>query len=150
MSSPSNRFECHWQPSRRLLAAYAVAQTAAWLANVLMEAPVAVHLAVAVLCIAHALYVLPRQILLGSPHAVTGLRRDRSGWALWTEAGGWQSVQLRPDSMALPQWVILRYRLPGQRRVRSVCILGDSLDADTHRRLRLRLKFSRQRWAAPG
>ena len=52
--------------------------------------------------------------------------------------------------MALPQLVILRFRLADQRRVRSVCILRDSLDADTHRRLRLRLKFSRQRWAAAG
>ncbi|MBC2678289.1 protein YgfX [Pseudomonas baltica] len=149
MSSPSNRFECHWQPSRRLLAFYVLAQASAWLANLLMDAPVLVHLAAAALCIAHALYVLPRQVLLGSPHAVTGLRRDRSGWSVWTEAGSWQTVQLRPDSMALPHVVVLRFRLAGQRRVRSACVLPDCLDADTHRRLRLRLKFSRQRWAVP-
>lgn len=150
MSSPSNRFECHWQPSRRLLALYALAQAAAWLANGLMEAPVLVHLAAGVLCIAHGLHVLPREVLLAHPQAVTGLRRDRSGWSVWSEVDGWQAVQLRPDSMALPQVVILRFRLAGQRRVRSACVLPDGLDADTHRRLRLRLKFSRRRWAAAG
>lgn len=150
MSSPSNRFECHWRASRWLLVAYALAQAAAWLAIALMDAPMLMHLVGAVFCVAHAVHVLPRHVALSSPHAVTGLRRDRSGWSLWSEAGGWQAVQLRPDSMALPQLVILRFRLADQRRVRSVCILRDSLDADTHRRLRLRLKFSRQRWAAAG
>ncbi len=150
MSSPSNRFECRWQPSRRLLAVYVLAQASAWLANLLMDAPILVHLAAAALCIVHALHVLPRHVLLASPHAVTGLRRDRSGWAVWTEADGWQAVQLRPDSMALPQVVVLRFRLVGQRRVRSAFVLPDCLDADTHRRLRLRLKFSRRRWAVPG
>jgi toxin CptA len=150
VSSPSNRFECHWRASRWLLVAYALAQAAAWLAIALMDAPMLMHLVGAVFCVAHAVHVLPRHVALSSPHAVTGLRRDRSGWSLWSEAGGWQAVQLRPDSMALPQLVILRFRLADQRRVRSVCILRDSLDADTHRRLRLRLKFSRQRWAAAG
>jgi toxin CptA len=150
VSSPSNRFECRWQPSRRLLAVYVLAQATAWLANLLMDAPILVHLAAAALCIVHALHVLPRHVLLASPHAVTGLRRDRSGWAVWTEADGWQAVQLRPDSMALPQVVVLRFRLVGQRRVRSACVLPDCLDTDTHRRLRLRLKFSRRRWAVPG
>jgi toxin CptA len=150
VSSPSNRFECHWRASRWLLVAYALAQAAAWLAISLMDAPMLMHLVGAVFCVAHAVHVLPRHVALSSPHAVTGLRRDRSGWSLWSEAGGWQAVQLRPDSMALPQLVILRFRLADQRRVRSVCILRDSLDADTHRRLRLRLKFSRQRWTAAG
>jgi toxin CptA len=150
VSSPSNRFECHWRASRWLLVAYALAQAAAWLAIALMDAPMLMHLVGAVFCVAHAVHVLPRHVALSSPHAVTGLRRDRSGWSLWSETGGWQAVQLRPDSMALPQLVILRFRLADQRRVRSVCILRDSLDADTHRRLRLRLKFSRQRWAAAG
>nr|WP_199868757.1 protein YgfX [Pseudomonas sp. CFBP 13719] len=133
-----------------MLAVYVLAQATAWLANLLMDAPILVHLAAAALCIVHALHVLPRHVLLVSPHAVTGLRRDRSGWAVWTVADGWQAAQLRPDSMALPQVVVLRFRLVGQRRVRSACVLPDCLDADTHRRLRLRLKFSRRRWAVPG
>jgi len=33
--------------------------------------------------------------------------------------------------------------------VRSICVPRDSQAADVHRRLRVRLKFSRRRWLAP-
>ena len=59
-------------------------------------------------------------------------------------------MQLRPDSLALPLAVVLRYRLPGQRFSRGLCIARDALAPEQHRRLRLRLKFSRRRWAEPG
>lgn len=59
-------------------------------------------------------------------------------------------MQLRPDSLALPLAVVLRYRLPGQRFSRGLCIAHDALAPEHHRRLRLRLKFSRRRWAEPG
>jgi toxin CptA len=46
--------------------------------------------------------------------------------------------------------VVLRFRLQGERRVRSLCVPRDALAPDVHRRLRVRLRFSRRRWAAPG
>jgi toxin CptA len=58
-------------------------------------------------------------------------------------------VQLRPDSLALPWAVVLHVRLPGERWVRGLCIPRDSLAREVHRRLRVRLKFSRRRWQAP-
>jgi toxin CptA len=102
-----------------------------------------------VLCVAHGAWLLPRQILLTHPQAFCGLRRDADGWQLWNQADGWQPVQLRPDSLALPLIVVLRFRLRGERRVRSICVPRDAQAADLHRRLRVRLKFSRRRWAAP-
>ena len=100
-------------------------------------------------CALHGLWVLPRQILLSHPQAFCGLRRDGDGWQVWNQADGWQAVQLRPDSLALPLIVVLRFRLRGEWRVRSICVPRDSQAADLHRRLRVRLKFSRRRWAAP-
>ena len=47
-----------------------------------------------------------------------------------------------PDLQAL-------HTLCQQRRVRAVCIPGAALAPDQHRRLRVRLKFSRRRWLAP-
>ncbi|SET38772.1 toxin CptA [Pseudomonas graminis] len=93
-------------------------------------------------------------ILLDQPQSPAGLRRDSNGWALWNEEGGWQPVQLRPDSLALPHMVVLRFRAVtghwlSRWWVRSLCIPADAMAPDSHRRLRLRLKFSRQRWAAP-
>lgn len=100
-------------------------------------------------CLAHAAWVLPRYVLLTHRSSIRGLRRDEEGWQLFSSERGWHRVQLRPDSLALPLIVVLRYRVPGEWRVRSVCVPTDSQAADVHRRLRVRLKFSRRRWLAP-
>jgi toxin CptA len=132
-----------------LLAAYLLAQAFALCALFLLVMPFWVSLLGAIGCLCHAAWVLPRQILLSHPKAFCGLRRDADGWQLWNQADGWQPVQLRPDSLALPLIVVLRFRLRGERRVRSICVPRDAQAADLHRRLRVRLKFSRRRWAVP-
>ena len=149
MSSPSNHFECRWHASRQLLAAYLLAQLFALGSLALLAIPIWASLPGIALCLAHGWWALARQILLTHPASFTGLRRDADGWQLWSAAHGWQAVQLRPDSLALPVIVVLRFRLRGERRVRAICVPHDSQAADVHRRLRLRLKFSRRRWAAP-
>lgn len=143
------QFECRWHASRQLLAAYLLAQLFALGSLLLLSIPVWASLLGIALCVAHGFWVLPRQILLTHPQAFRGLRRDADGWQLWSQESGWQSVQLRPDSLALPLVVVLRFRLHGERRVRAICVPRDAQAADIHRRLRVRLKFSRRRWAAP-
>ncbi|MET0774596.1 MAG: protein YgfX [Pseudomonas mandelii] len=149
MSSPSNAFECRWHASRQLLAAYLVAQLFALGSLFVLSIPHWASLLGMTLSVVHGVWLLPRQILLTHPQAYRGLRRDADGWQLWNKASGWQPVQLRPDSLALPLVVVLRFRLRGERRVRSICVPRDSQAADVHRRLRVRLTFSRRRWAAP-
>ncbi|MFK3970237.1 protein YgfX [Pseudomonas sp. NPDC087358] len=154
MSSRSDHFECRWHASRTLLTVYLGVQVLASVSLLLLEIPLWAKSVGLLLCLVHGLRHFKQSILLTDPRAFTGLRRDDSGWQLWNERGGWQAVQLRPDSMALPRIVVLRFRLVTgtwlQRRwVKSVCIANDALAPDVHRRLRLRLKFSRRRWAAP-
>ena len=149
MSSPSNYFECRWHASGQLLAAYLVAQLLALIAICLLSIPAWARLLGALLCLAHGAWVLPRHVRLTHPGAMTRLRHDADGWQLWSRDKGWQAVQLRRDSLALPLLVLVRYRLAGERRVRAVCIPGAALAPDQHRRLRVRLKFSRRRWLAP-
>jgi toxin CptA len=149
VSSPSERFECRWQASKRLRAVCAVGHLLALIACLMLALPAAIKLAGVVFCLVHAAWVMPRQVLLSHPQAVRGLRRDRSGWQLWSAGAGWQPVQLRHDTVALPWLVILRYRRPGQWFSRSACVPADALPVDQHRRLRVRLKFSRRRWAQP-
>ncbi|MDO7898188.1 protein YgfX [Pseudomonas citrulli] len=150
MSSQSNRFECRWQASGQLLAAYLLAQAVALGSLLLLAVPFLFAALGMALCLAHGAWVLPRQVLLTHRQAFSGLRCDAAGWHLWNRAEGWQPVQLRPDSLALPLIVVLRFRLRGEWRVRSLCVPRDALAPDVHRRLRVRLKFSRRRWAAPG
>lgn len=149
MSSPSNAFECRWHASRQLLAVYLIAQLFALGSLVLLSISVWASALGIFASLAYGAWTLPRQILLTHPKAFTGLRRDGDGWQLWNRAEGWQPVQLRPDSLALPLIVVLRFRLQGERRIRSICVPRDSQAADLHRRLRVRLTFSRRRWAAP-
>jgi len=131
-----------------LLAAYLFAQLFALGACFLVDLPYSSF--GLLLCLAHAAWVLPRHILLTHRSSVCGLRRDEDGWQLFSAERGWHGVQLRPDSLALPLIVVLRYRVPGRWWVRSICVPRDSQVADVHRRLRVRLKFSRRRWLAPG
>ncbi len=150
MSSPSRQpFECHWRPSGLLLVLYLAVQGLALMVVLLSPAPFWLRLVCLSLCLAHALCVLASGALLLGPGAWRGLRHDERGWQLWSAKRGWQAVQLLPDSLALPGVVILRFRPVGQRLARSVCIARDALPHDQHRRLRVRLKFSRNRWAAP-
>ncbi|ARQ75865.1 hypothetical protein B6D87_17300 [Pseudomonas fragi] len=149
MSSPSNHFECRWHACGQLLAAYLAAQLLALIAICLLSIPAWACLLGALLCLAHGAWVLPRHVRLTHPGAMTRLRHDADGWQLWNRDKGWQAVQLRRDSLALPLLVLVRYRLAGERRVRAVCIPGAALAPDQHRRLRVRLKFSRRRWLAP-
>lgn len=133
-----------------MLAAYLLAQLFALGALLVLDIASWVRLLGVLACLGHAAWVLPRRILLNHPAAFRGLRRDAEGWQLWNARQGWQPVQLRPDSLALPLLVVLRFRLPGEPWVRSICVPRDAQAADVHRRLRVRLKFSRRRWAAPG
>lgn len=130
-----------------LLAVYLLAQLFALGALLVVELPFS-SVGI-VLCLAHGAWVLPRQILLTHRSSIRGLRRDEDGWQLFSDERGWHSVQLRPDSLALPLIVVVRYRVQGEWWVRSVCVPRDSQVADVHRRLRVRLKFSRRRWLAP-
>ena len=154
MSSRSNHFECRWQPSRGLLAAYLSAQVLALTSITLLSIPLWAKAIGVLLSALHASRCLRPLILLNQGTSFTGLRRDSGGWSLWSEGGGWEPVQLRPDSLALAHIVLLRFRRvtspwPSRLWTRSLCIPADAMTAQAHRRLRLRLKFSRRRWAAP-
>ncbi|MDB6143952.1 MAG: hypothetical protein JWP80_2996, partial [Pseudomonas sp.] len=142
MSNRTDRFECRWQASRLLLTAYLAAQALALVSLCLLDIPLWARLLGAGLCLAHGFWALPEFILLSNGSAFTGLRRDADGWQLWSSQSGWQAVQLRRDSLALPLAVVLRFRLVGKRglirgRVRGLCIPYDALPPEVHRRLRV-------------
>lgn len=102
------------------------------------------------LCLLHAAWIVPSRIMLSCSSSWVGLRQDPQGWSLWSQRTGWQPVQLRPDSLALPLVVVLRFKVAGDWFERGICIPRGAMPLDQHRRLRLRLKFSRRRWAVPG
>ncbi|MEN8639936.1 protein YgfX [Pseudomonas sichuanensis] len=150
MSSPSDRFECRWQGSRLLLTAYLASQALAIITLAVIALPFWLRGLVFLACLAHACWAIPRRILLTHPDAITGLRRDPRGWRLYSRARGWQAVRLCRDSIAQPGLVVLRFVRKGRWLSESQCVVSDALASEAHRRLRVRLKFSRRRWAAAG
>ncbi len=149
MTSTIEPFECHWRPSRLLLGGYLLVVALAALAILLAELPGRWQVILLMLLLLHAVWVVPRQLLMRHAGAICGLRHDADGWQFYSERDGWQAAQLYPDSLALPLAIILQFRLKDQRWRRGLCIACDALPAAQHRRLRVRLKFSRRRWAAP-
>jgi len=146
MAQPVQPFECHFKPSRVLLWLYLGLLPLALIALFLARLPLWAQLLFELLALLHAAWALPRQIRLSHLAAITALRHDAQGFALYSRKHGWQPVQLRPDSLALPLCIVLRFRPLDKRLSRSICIPFDALDRDTHRRLRVRLKFARRRF----
>ncbi|MDH0303491.1 MULTISPECIES: protein YgfX [unclassified Pseudomonas] len=150
MSSPNDVFECRWQGSCLLLTAYLASLALAMIGLAAVALPIWLRCLLLFACLAHACWVIPHRILLSAPQAMTGLRRDARGWCVYSRAGGWQPATLCRDSIALPGIVVLRFVTKGRWLSQSQCIPGDALAHEQHRRLRVRLKFSRRRWAAAG
>lgn len=142
-------FSCFWQPSHRLSQAVIVVLVLAAMAVILAAISVLLQLGILVL-LAVQIALQWRQLSLAQQSSLRrGVRHSTAhGWQLWSAQHGWRSVQLRAESIALPALVLLRYRYAHQWFYRSVLIPADSLPQDSHRRLRVRLKFSRQRWRA--
>jgi len=148
----SNRlepFECRWSASVGLLRLHALAAFAAGICPWLAAIPWTLKPLLTLLVLWSWQRVRRCQLQQRYPGVPRRLRHGAEGWQLWSPATGWQAIQVRPDSLALARLVVLRYRVPDERRTRSLCIARDSLTADAHRRLRVRLRFAPRRFAAP-
>jgi len=149
MPQPLEGFECRLRPSRALLLCCLGLLALALLALFLADLPWWAQLFGVLLLGAQAAWVLPRQVLLSHKSAICALRHDARGFFLYSRQSGWQAVQLRADTLALPIAVVLRFRLPGQWFARGLCIPADALEREAHRKLRVRLKFARARFRVP-
>ena len=150
MSSRLEPFECSWSASPTLLRLHAAITLAGLACLWLAAIPWTLKPLLTLLLLWSGHRVRYRQLQQRYPQVPRRLRHDAEGWQLWSPARGWQPIQLRPDSLALPWLVVLRYRRPGDRLTRSLCIARDGLSAAAHRRLRVRLRFAPRRFAVPG
>ncbi len=88
-----------------------------------------------------------RQVLrfawLRSPASVVSLFWPAGEqWRLRDRSGGETTAFLLPDSFIKPWLTILLFRPDSGGRVRNVIILPDALDAESFRRLRVRLRLN--------
>ena len=106
-----------------------------------MTLPVAVRIPLALLVAWSLWRTLRRHAWLNAPEAVVRLVWAEDGlWTLVLRDGTSRSARLLEDSYLSVPLIVLRLGfLDGGHR--SVVLLGDMLDADTLRRLRVRLKL---------
>ncbi len=104
------------------------------------------------LCVALVLlyggWVWPRQVSLRHPHSVTGLRFDSDGWHILRRDGSEVAARLLADTYVSAMLTVVRLREQGRWCPVSVVLPADAAPEESLRRLRLRLRFSRQRWVA--
>ena len=135
-------------------------QPSRWLAVLLLASSLLACLAVyqsalsllpRILCVllvcSYAPWIWPRQISLQHPHSVTGLRFDSDGWHILRRDGSEAAAQLLADTYVSAMLTVVRLREQGRWRAVLVVLASDAASEESLRRLRLRLRFSRQRWA---
>ena len=103
---------------------------------------------VAILLWVYCLWIWPRQVSLRHADSVTGLRYDSEGWHVLRRDGSERDASLLADTYVSALLTVVRLRQRGRWLPVSVILPADAATEDALRRLRLRLRFSRQRWAA--
>jgi hypothetical protein len=100
-----------------------------------------IKLPVAAAVLAQWIFSWRRYAMLSAPAAVKSLVRTTDGsWELCRGDGGCYAARLLPAAYVHPLLVVMRFMAEDQRRY-AVVLPSDSLDADSHRRLRVQLRL---------
>ena len=130
------------KPSHVLMAILIGAHVGAGLVLAILPLPVWLKFfGIAAIFVAGFFYVR-RYALLSAPAAVRELRM-LSDNRLEILCGAWQSAELVGELFVHPSLTIIRCRTKTDRRLMSIVILSDMLDAESFRALRVRLKWRR-------
>lgn len=136
------------QPSRFLGGALVFFSLLAAVALYRSAIPGLLAAAMMLVVLAYSLWVWPRQVSLRHAAAVTGLRFDSEGWHVLRRDGSESGARLLADTFVSAFLTVVRLREPGRWWPVSVVLPADAAAEEALRRLRLRLRFSRQRWVA--
>jgi hypothetical protein len=127
------------QASRMLARLSLLVHLLAGLAWLLVTLPVPGKLAALLLIIVHAYYFHRLQITANGASSISRIAWDSSrGWWVYNPVTGWQTAVLQLPVCVSAGLVAVRFRVTG-RRCCSAVIVGDRLEADKFRRLRVRL-----------
>ena len=129
------------QPSRYLAAVLVVVHGSALAVLFPLTLPVWARTALAIVILFSLAYHLRRDALLSSRIAVMALLLEEEQAVLTLRGGDQLAGQVLRTTLVTPFLTVLNVRPQGARLARSVVILPDSMDAETFRQLRVRLKW---------
>lgn len=118
-----------------------VAAHGAALGALLFSLPLWAGLASVPLLLSSLLYYLLRDAWLRLPASCIGLVQEGEAYVLLRRDGMHLRCGISPDSLVTPQLTVLNVLPQGARFARSVVILGDSMEAESFRQLRVWLKW---------
>lgn len=136
------------QPSRFLGAALVFFSLLAAVALYRSAIPGLLAAGMLLVVVGYSAWIWPRQVSLRHAHSVTALRFDSQGWHVLRRDGSESGARLLADTFVSAFLTVVRLREPGRWWPVSVVLPADAATEDSLRRLRLRLRFSRQRWVA--
>lgn len=148
MYNPTDYLVLQRQPSRWLGFLLLLSTLLACLALYRSSLPLLAAMPAMLALLASCCWLWPRQVSLRHAHSVTGLRFDSQGWHVLRRDGSETSAHLLGDTFVSALLTVVRLREAGRWWSLSVVLPADAASEDALRRLRLRLRFSRQRWAA--
>lgn len=129
------------QPSRYLAAVLVVVHGSALAVLFPLTLPVWAKTALAIVILFSLAYHLRRDALLSSRIAVMALLLEEEQAVLTLRRGDQLAGQILRNTLVTPFITVLNVLPQGAHLARSVVILPDSLDAETFRQLRVRLKW---------
>lgn len=148
MSNPSDSLLLQRQPSRWLGSILILTTLLGCMALYRSALPALQATVGALLLWGYCVWLWPRQVSLRHADSVTGLRFDSQGWHILRRDGSEHGARLRADTFVSALLTVVRLRERGKLLSTSVILPADCAAEDALRRLRLRLRFSRQRWVA--
>lgn len=133
---------CFWQPSLRLAVVRALLALLTALGVLASGLPPAARLSVALLCAGWALWHSLHARQHCRPNKRRGLRyQSHTGWQLWQATTGWRPIRILAGSLVTCQLIVVYFQ-DGERGKRQALVVpADVLDTDSHRRLRVWLRF---------
>lgn len=129
------------QPSPYLATMLIAAHGATLAALFPLDFPIWAKTALAFFVLLSLGYHLRREAWLSAPSANVALMLEGDQIVLTTHAGEQLAGQILRDSLVTPYLTVLNVLPEGARFTRSVVILPDSLNAESFRQLRVRLKW---------
>jgi toxin CptA len=132
------------RPSYLLAAVLCVAHGTVIAILAVLPLPPWSRLALVPLVLASAVHHVRRDALLRAASSGTALQLKGDGAVLTTRAGNELVCKVLGDSFVTPYLTVLNLRPEGARFAHALIILPDSLETESFRRLRVRLKWDAQ------
>lgn len=136
--------EIFLRSSRRLATALVLGHSAVAALLLYLDIATGWKVAAIVLVCASLIYELRVALRLGA-NAVIGLRISADDvFSIKPRGGDWRQCEVLGSTYVTAILTVVNLRVAGERRVRSVVILPDGIDADAFRRLRAWLRWRSQ------